>query len=970
VPFFLSRKISAILAPLFLFLLLASPKLNAQLTVDLPFNLSAKNIIAIERDDNGFYWLLSNNGIISRWSGRKFVTPERYSDGSKLPSDLNIARASNGKLYVVSTNGDVVGSIDSLSGISKVQGSVSDVSFPLDNIEHLPLIEIEKNNAAEIFEAFKSSLTKESKLLHIAASTYYIITGQSVYYYSNRHLATVSTATDIRRSFFGIVNGNLIVIHDGNYKVFKETELITQGHNIFLQGSTSAATKSNLNSLSTKTLQISVDNRIINIESLNNRCVFSLLLTSDAEDKTSFFYDDADKNVILITTADKLQLNHSSAIQRTSNVDYLSANKVLESCLPGISSKVFDDVEKKLGRPTSNEQLIKLDDSFLYRQTDRLYILDKNLAVLKSQAISLPKITAVCKNNGQLFICANGLFQLSNIKNTFQKISIPEIDINEPLKYIVPGNKESLFVATRNTIYQLNIVLGVARLKSLTPINNVISLAYDKTGERLFITTEKNGVYCFDIKTSKLLKLPIQFSESISCSQYIVIDKDGDYWLATSRGLYILYRKQLDKYLNNPTINSSLYLKFEKSTNFTTENIPSHLVKGDTILFCSSKDVIPIATKEIKKSFNALPFLFLNGIEINNTPALNNSIESLPAGFETLRLNFDFPIFRTPYTILEYQVFGSTDTSWKPLQDDGAVFIRGLPTGKYKLLIRTVSNNPSLLYEQVFSVGSIWSSSSFLSMVWLTIIIILIFLVNSLYLSSLRNKTLIDVDTNRKQLFTVIAHDLRSPINSYQHLGETFNFYVKKGDFEKVNLISQHIEKSGNNLNLLLDNLLNWSLIAQEKFKPRKESIIIEDLVNELIPIYQLTADINNITINFAVEGEHVVQTDKLLLSLIIRNLLDNATQNAVPKSTIDISIATTNQTVTFILCNNIYELDKEKIVEILNFLKNKAVWNPESSGIGIGLIKKATKEIQAQLRVEVEESKVYWKLHLPFNTR
>jgi signal transduction histidine kinase len=967
VPLTKRRKLLS-LAQLLVLLLLTFFKLKAQSTVDLPGIFSTKNITAIERDGNGFYWFCSKDGNIARWSGRKLYIPGKFSDGTKFPNYLKIERASDGNLYVLSQHGVVQGIIDSLSTVTKVNGKTAHINFCSASLEKLPLSNIEKNNPPEIYNQFKNQLLNNNKYLCVSASSFYIITNNGFYYCANYHLTFVNSARDIDKSFFGIANAQLIVIQNGRYQVFNKAELVNEGSNKLLDGITSTS-KANLNTQPQRSLQISGANRIINIEKTKEGYEFSTLLNSEAVTNSNFFYDERDKCVTLLSNTDKLQLYNTRTIKYECNPQLRNdlSIKNLESCPFGMNVESF---EKKFGKLSAKDQLIRIDESlFLLRRDGAIFIINKEFVTLNKFTAPVAKISSLCKINEEVYLCANGLYKLNLSGNAFSKISIPELNNTDSISYITPGIKGYIFAIIGSGIYDINIASEPHKIKLIAKVDDAFSLTYDDAKDLLFIIAQKNSVYCYSTNSSKLTNIAAIFSHSLSYCQYVSVDKDGDYWLSSSRGLYILYHKKLEEYLNNPSRISSKNLALEKNTNFTTDINPNMSIVGDSLFMLTARNYLSVSTKETKRSFNIQPHIFLNGIEIDDSLLLNSSTERLPADIETLEFDFDFPSFQSPYSTLEYQIFGSKDTSWKPLPDDGSLSLRNLPTGKYKMQIRTVSENSSIVYERLFSIGSIWSSSNFLSMLWLSIILLLIFILNSLYMSLLRNKTLMDIDTSRKQLFTVIAHDLRSPINSYQRLGETFNFFVKKGDYEKLLIVSQHIERSGSNLNLLLNNLLNWSLIAQEKFKARKEKIVIETMVKELIPIYQLTADINRVTINFNSHVQHIVQTDKLLLSLIVRNLLDNATQNAKSDTIIQIQVTRTDLMTTFILSNEVYEQDKEKLAELISFVKNKTIWNPESSGLGIGLIKKATKEIEAKLQVDLDEKNVYWKLHIP-NTK
>ena len=99
-----------------------------------------------------------------------------------------------------------------------------------------------------------------------------------------------------------------------------------------------------------------------------------------------------------------------------------------------------------------------------------------------------------------------------------------------------------------------------------------------------------------------------------------------------------------------------------------------------------------------------------------------------------------------------------------------------------------------------------------------------------------------ELNHTKDKFFSIIAHDLRSPLVAFQGVGKQIRHYTKREDITKLNTISTQIEELSLRLNNLLDNLLNWSLVNTGKIPYAPQNIVLQDQVKEVIDIFALLA--------------------------------------------------------------------------------------------------------------------------------
>jgi ligand-binding sensor domain-containing protein/signal transduction histidine kinase len=144
-------------------------------------------------------------------------------------------------------------------------------------------------------------------------------------------------------------------------------------------------------------------------------------------------------------------------------------------------------------------------------------------------------------------------------------------------------------------------------------------------------------------------------------------------------------------------------------------------------------------------------------------------------------------------------------------------------------------------------------------------------------IKSQRNE-LAEANIVKDKLFSVIAHDLRSPFNSVLGFSEllVLNHDVYKDD-EKLACANTIYESSTIIFNLI-DSLLLWSRSQMENIKPSYKLCDFCELIKENIKLAELQAKPKNILIKNNTQSEEIrIHLDADLINTVIRNLISNA---------------------------------------------------------------------------------------------
>ncbi len=150
-------------------------------------------------------------------------------------------------------------------------------------------------------------------------------------------------------------------------------------------------------------------------------------------------------------------------------------------------------------------------------------------------------------------------------------------------------------------------------------------------------------------------------------------------------------------------------------------------------------------------------------------------------------------------------------------------------------------------------------------------------LIYLLYKSNVKQKELIAF---RDKFYTIIAHDLREPISNMMRLGSLLPYLIKHSRGEDIRSVIQQINQMGRQTSLLLNNLTEWGKNSYFEQKSLPQLFDATAIIQELSPMYAAFAEAKGIELSVTAPDHFWVMANPKDLSLIVRNLLDNALKN------------------------------------------------------------------------------------------
>lgn len=203
-----------------------------------------------------------------------------------------------------------------------------------------------------------------------------------------------------------------------------------------------------------------------------------------------------------------------------------------------------------------------------------------------------------------------------------------------------------------------------------------------------------------------------------------------------------------------------------------------------------------------------------------------------------------------------------------------------------------------------------------------------------------RNQELDKLNQTKNRLFSILSHDLRSPIGSIEQVLSM----IKEGGFseeEKENLINEMlIQVSGTSM--MLYNLLHWANSQMDGDQTELVSIDLPEVVEKVLAAHHLAVKNKNIHLEHRTPpGSTLIEGDKGQISVVIHNLISNAIKYTREGGGITISYKETDEHILFKILDGGEGIAPEKIEEIMTFSTrlSSEVGTKMEMGTGLGLL-------------------------------
>ncbi len=214
----------------------------------------------------------------------------------------------------------------------------------------------------------------------------------------------------------------------------------------------------------------------------------------------------------------------------------------------------------------------------------------------------------------------------------------------------------------------------------------------------------------------------------------------------------------------------------------------------------------------------------------------------------------------------------------------------------------------------------------------------------------------------KEKFLSIIAHDLKNPFTSIIGLLELMATRIKTQTKEKQLKFIQQVLNESKNTYALLENLLNWSKVEQNKMPFNPERLNLNDVCRYAMLNYEQLAKSKQITIQNKIPEDVYVTADQQMLQSIIRNLLSNALKYTLNNGMIQLQSTLVNKEKAQItISDNGTGIETEQLQKLQNnddILSSLGTNKEEGTGLGLTIVNEFIRKHGSNLHIETKIKK------------
>jgi signal transduction histidine kinase len=216
------------------------------------------------------------------------------------------------------------------------------------------------------------------------------------------------------------------------------------------------------------------------------------------------------------------------------------------------------------------------------------------------------------------------------------------------------------------------------------------------------------------------------------------------------------------------------------------------------------------------------------------------------------------------------------------------------------------------------------------------------------------------LNDKKDKFFSIISHDLKSPIGALIQLGYILQKTHTDIPIHEREELIQTISNSAKKTYNLLENLLLWSRTETGKLLPEPMKFDLRVSIEETLDLLRHNIAQKKIQVVVDLKDNIKVYADKNMVSTVFRNLISNAIKFVHENGTISISskMNIANHNVMIRICDNGVGIDPEvlpKLFDLDSKYSTKGTQNEKGAGLGLKLCNEFITKNKGKIEIEVE---------------
>lgn len=195
------------------------------------------------------------------------------------------------------------------------------------------------------------------------------------------------------------------------------------------------------------------------------------------------------------------------------------------------------------------------------------------------------------------------------------------------------------------------------------------------------------------------------------------------------------------------------------------------------------------------------------------------------------------------------------------------------------------------------------------------------------------------LDHTKNYLFSVISHDLRSPVKMLIKQQKRLSKKVKEKEMSELEETVGSTLSIAEGLNHLLNNVLHWSSEQNDQMIFDKKAQPLSPIVKQVLFDFKFLVEEKKIELETSLNEEIFADFDRESLKIVLRNLIDNAIKYTSENGTISVITSMNDDQCQIRVEDSGIGISEEQLKRI-NALQELSIEKIDrSEGVGLGLL-------------------------------
>jgi len=393
------------------------------------------------------------------------------------------------------------------------------------------------------------------------------------------------------------------------------------------------------------------------------------------------------------------------------------------------------------------------------------------------------------------------------------------------------------------------------------------------------------------------------------------------------------------------TIRSTKDYNDKFSSSFSSQQLNGPLIKGDLLL---KRKIAKTFARNIRKEDLENHIIYYRIQELGRY--IDEKTKRYQFDTTSLRKTFNYYLnsrgIKSHYTFILQDKDSTLNNQPKPSHFKESIITKAFPT---------------YLIEKGHYVRASFSSpfAYVISKTWLLIGVSLLLMLIVSYLIWFLTKTLLTaqkIAVIKEDFISNITHEFKTPIATVAVAAEALEDPNTIKDVEKRNRYLNHIKNEAQRLNLLVDQVMSLSLQNQGAYVPHKETIIISEVINQLLKLHQVKTD-KAFLINTNIPQQATINADKSQFYHALNNIMDNAIKYSADEVNLQINAYDKNGFMVIEIIDKGIGIEKSELKLVFDkFYRIKNRYHSiKGHGLGLTFVKQIIEQHQGWYQIDSE---------------